>query len=85
VEIEKTVEDNLAEIKAITEELAKATTVRADEQAAWVQSNEDDTAAAALVMQAKDVLANFYSENNLNLVQTGAAMDQIVIRVADFF
>merc|ERR1719162_474176 len=82
VEIEKTVEDNLAEIKAITEELAKATTVRADEQAAWVQSNEDDTAAAALVMQAKDVLANFYSENNLNLVQTGAAMDQIVIRVA---
>lgn len=75
VEIEKTVEDNLAEIKAITEELAKATTVRGDEQAGWVQSNEDDKAAAALVMQAKDVLANFYSENNLNLVQTGAAMD----------
>merc|ERR1740138_751611 len=40
------------------------------------QSNEDDTAAAALVMQAKDVLSNFYSENNLvGLVQTGATMD----------
>jgi len=76
VEIEKTVEDNLAEIKAITEELATATTVRTDEQVAWVQSNEDDTAAAALVMQAKDVLSNFYSENNLvGLVQTGATMD----------
>jgi len=75
VEIEKTIEDNLAEIKAITEELAKATTVRGDEQAQWVQSNEDDTAAAALVMQAKDVLSNFYSENNLNLAQTGVSMD----------
>jgi len=75
VEIEKTIEDNLAEVKAITEELAKATTVRGDEQAQWVQSNEDDTAAAALVMQAKDVLSNFYSENNLNLAQTGVSMD----------
>lgn len=76
VQIEKTIEANVAEIKAINEELEKATTNRADEQAEWTQSNEDDTAAAALVMQAKDVLSNFYSENNLvGLVQTGATMD----------
>jgi len=35
VEIEKTIEDNAAEMKAINEELAKATTVRGDEQAEW--------------------------------------------------
>merc|ERR1719215_2016965 len=35
VQIEKTIETNLAEIKAINEELAKPTQVRADEQAEW--------------------------------------------------
>jgi len=76
VQIKKTIEANLAEIKDITEELAKATQVRGDEQAEWEQSNADDTAAASLVMQAKDVLSSFYEENNLvGLIQTGAKMD----------
>lgn len=76
VEIEKTIAENKAEIKSINEELEKATTLRGEEHAAWVQSNEEDNAAKALVEQAKNVLTDFYEENNLvGLVQTNARME----------
>jgi len=68
-EIVKTIAENDAEIKAITEELASATTMRGDEHTEWENANRDDTAAADLVNRAKEVLAGFYEENNLNLLQ----------------
>jgi hypothetical protein len=68
-EIVKTIAENEAEIKSIQEELAKATTMRGDEHTAWEAADRDDGAAAELVMRAKDVLAGFYEENNLNLLQ----------------
>merc|ERR1719473_2148652 len=68
-EIVKTIAENEAEIKAIQEELAKATTMRGDEHTEWEAADRDDGAAAELVMRAKDVLAGFYEENNLNLLQ----------------
>jgi len=68
-EIVKTIAENEAEIKAIQEELAKATTMRGDEHTEWEAADRDDGAAADLVMRAKDVLAGFYEENNLNLLQ----------------
>jgi hypothetical protein len=69
VEIEKTITENLAEIKSIQEEVSKAEKQRAEEHAEWQQSNSDDQAAKQLVIQAKDVLAGFYEDNNLVLIQ----------------
>jgi len=68
-EIVKTIKENEEEIKAIQDELAKATTMRGDEHTEWEAADRDDGAAADLVMRAKDVLAGFYEENNLNLLQ----------------
>jgi len=68
-EIVKTIAENEAEIKSIQEELAKATTMRGDEHTEWEAADRDDGAAAELTMRAKDVLAGFYEENNLNLLQ----------------
>merc|ERR1719446_774196 len=75
-EIVKTIAENDAEIKSIQEELEKATTMRGDEHTAWEAADRDDGAAAELVMRAKDVLAGFYEENNLNLLQK-SKMDPI--------
>jgi len=77
-EIVKTIAENEAEIKAIQEELAKATTMRGDEHTEWEAANRDDSAAADLVMRAKDVLAGFYEENNLNLLQKTKKMEPVV-------
>lgn len=77
-EIVKTIAENEAEIKSIQEELAKATTMRGDEHTEWEAANRDDGAAAELVMRAKDVLAGFYEENNLNLLQKNKKMDPVV-------
>ena len=65
----KTIAENEAEIKSIQEVLAKATAMCGDEHAEWEAADRDDGAAAELVMRAKDVLAGFYEENNLNLLQ----------------
>jgi len=77
-EIVKTIAENEAEIKAIQEELAKATTMRGDEHTEWEAADRDDGAAADLVMRAKDVLASFYEDNNLNLLQKSKKMDPVV-------
>merc|ERR1719506_1349888 len=76
-EIVKTIADNEAEIKSIQEELAKATTMRGDEHTEWEAADRDDGAAADLVMRAKDVLAGFYEENNLNLLQKAKKMEPV--------
>jgi len=69
-DIVKTIAENVAEIASINEELTKATTMRGDEHTEWEAANRDDGAAAELVTRAKDVLAGFYEENNLNLLQS---------------
>merc|ERR1719163_925409 len=77
-DIVKTIAENEAEIKSIQEELAKATTMRGDEHTEWEAADRDDGAAADLVMRAKDVLAGFYEENNLNLLQKSKKMEPVV-------
>jgi len=75
-EIVATVEENKAEIKSLQEQLLSASKQRADAHVVWQNNDRDDKAAAALVVKAKDVLANFYKDNELMLVQ--AKMDPIV-------
>merc|ERR1719247_2422021 len=58
-EIIKTIAENEAEIKSVTEELAKAQTMRNDEHTEWEAADRDDGAAADLVDRAKNVLADF--------------------------
>merc|ERR1719443_1286255 len=81
--ITDTVSKLVAEIKEILEEItekekakaaliaeaAEATKIREAEHLEWMANDKDDKAAAKLVEMAKDVLANFYKDNNLVFVQ----------------
>jgi len=58
-----------AEHKQVEEELAAATKIRKDENAAFKAALKDDKDAAEVVQNAKGVITNFYKENNLNFVQ----------------
>jgi len=58
-----------AEHKKVKEELAAAQRMRNDEHAAWEETDKDDKAAAETVKSARDVLAGFYKDNNLALIQ----------------
>lgn len=69
VEIDRTIAENNVEIKSIQEEKVKAEKIRTDEHAEWEAATRDDEAANQLVLQAKDVLARFYQDNMLVLVQ----------------
>lgn len=62
-EIEKEIDEKNEEIKEIKKELKEATTIREDEKAEFKESKKDDEAAAELVGNAKEVLADFYKEN----------------------
>lgn len=78
-EIIKTIAENEAEIKSVTEELDKAQTMRNDEHTEWEAADRDDGAAADLVDRAKTVLADFYADNGLNLMQKSKKkMDPVV-------
>merc|ERR1719215_2506613 len=66
----KTIEELVAHLKETKEDLDKATRQRNDENKAWKQTDADDKAAAETVLSAKDVLAGFYKDNNLALVQS---------------
>merc|ERR1719215_2585832 len=66
---EKTIAELVAALKETKEELDKATRQRNDENKAWKQTDSDDKAAAETVLSAKEVLAGFYKDNNLALVQ----------------
>lgn len=63
------IEDNLKEIKKIKDELADATKIREEEHEEWKENDADDKSASELVASAKKVLAKFYEDNNLNLLQ----------------
>merc|ERR1719161_333119 len=66
---EKTIEQLKADWKATKEELDEAQKMRNDENTAWQATDKDDKLAAETVQSARDVLANFYKDNNLNLLQ----------------
>jgi hypothetical protein len=68
-ECKKEIEELAAEHKAVDEALAKAQRMRDDENKAWKATDADDKAAAETVQNARDVLAGFYKDNMLNLVQ----------------
>lgn len=60
-----------AEHKKAAEALQKAQRMRNDEHASWQVTDKDDKAAAETVESARNVLQQFYAENNLVLTQKG--------------
>merc|ERR1719240_394147 len=71
-ELKAEIEKLEAEIKKMKEDLVEAERQRKDEKAAFEAALHDDEAAADLIKQAKDTLANFYKDNELTLLQKGA-------------
>jgi len=68
-EILKEIEEKEATIKETEEQLAAATKQRQAENKDWMITDADDKEAVETVKQAKEVLSQFYAENNLVLVQ----------------
>merc|ERR1712100_1013941 len=68
-ELKEEIEKLEAAIKQSKEDLAEAKRTREDEKAAFEASLADDEAAAGLIKQAKETLANFYKDNELALLQ----------------
>lgn len=68
-ELKSLIEGKEAENKQSAEDLKEATSNREKEKAAFESSSADDKAAAELIQQAMDVLANFYKENGLAFFQ----------------
>merc|ERR1719265_983171 len=66
---ENTIKELAAEHKKTKEALDKAARMRADENAAWKQTDKDDKMAAETVASAKSVLEGFYKDNKLVFVQ----------------
>eukprot|EP00932_Pfiesteria_piscicida_P003046 SRR837773.12961.p2 GENE.SRR837773.12961~~SRR837773.12961.p2 ORF type:complete len:242 (+),score=91.14 SRR837773.12961:39-728(+) len=72
-ELTREIEQKTQEIAELHKELEEATAMRRSEHANWQVSDKEDKAAKEVVLQAKEVLANFYSENGLMLAQTRKA------------
>merc|ERR1719240_572487 len=68
-ELKAEIEKLETEIKKMKEDLVEAERQRKDEKAAFEAALHDDEAAADLIKQAKDTLANFYKDNELTLLQ----------------
>lgn len=66
---EERIAELLKEHAKTKEELEKATRMRENEHEAWMKTDADDKEAAETVMSAKEVLENFYKENDLVLMQ----------------
>jgi chromosome segregation ATPase len=62
-ECQKKIEELVAAHKEAEEALAKATSMRNDEHAAWLITDKDDKEAAETVASAKEVLEGFYKDN----------------------
>merc|ERR1719428_973909 len=76
-EIASEIKEKQDEIAKITAEDAEAERLRGQDHEDWIRSNSDDERAAQVVQSAKEVLENFYSENNLNLVQKAKKQPQV--------
>merc|ERR1719409_1760310 len=72
---EKKIEELVAEHKKTKEELDKAQRMRDDENRAWQATDKDDKAAAETVESAKNVLAQFYKDNDLVFMQKQPVTD----------
>jgi hypothetical protein len=59
----------VADHDQVKKEMEAAEKIRQDEHSAFLVTDKDDKDAAATVKSAKDVLANFYKDNNLVLAQ----------------
>lgn len=81
-EIASEIKDKQDEIAKITAEDADAARLRQQDNEDWVRSNSDDERAAEVVQSAKEVLENFYSENNLNLVQKARKQPEVTAGAA---
>jgi len=68
---EKTIKELIAEHTETKDALAKAQEMRNKENTAWKGTDADDKAAAETVASAKEVLENFYKDNDLVLAQVG--------------
>jgi len=71
-ELKAIIEEKEAEIVQMKKDLEEAKRTREDEKAAYEAAKADDEAAAGLIKKAKETLANFYTDNDLNLVQKAA-------------
>jgi len=69
-DLTKSIEDAQAELKLAREEDAEAGRIRGEENTEWQKTDGEDQLAKTTVNNAKNVLANFYSDNNLMLTQT---------------
>mmetsp|Transcript_59398 Transcript_59398/g.173783 ORF Transcript_59398/g.173783 Transcript_59398/m.173783 type:complete len:728 (-) Transcript_59398:75-2258(-) len=68
-DIEADIEEKNQAIAATQAELDEATTLREAEHAEWQASDRDDQEMATIVQEAKDVLEQFYQDNQLMLLQ----------------
>mmetsp|Transcript_106419 Transcript_106419/g.185123 ORF Transcript_106419/g.185123 Transcript_106419/m.185123 type:complete len:696 (+) Transcript_106419:81-2168(+) len=69
IELTKEIEEKEQQVLDTRAEIFEATKDREAEHLAWKESDADDTEAASLVSDAKDVLENFYKDNSLAFVQ----------------
>jgi len=72
-DLTKSIEDADAELKLAREEDAEAFRIRGEEKGEWTTTNSEDQGAKTTVNNAKNVLAKFYSDNNLMFAQTAKA------------
>jgi len=68
-ELTAEIEAKTQQVAETTQELKEATEMRQKEHAEWMATDKDDKDAKTVVGSAKEVLAKFYSENGLMLVQ----------------
>jgi len=71
-ELKGLIEAKEAENKQLAEDLEEATKNREKEKLQFEAAKADDEAAAKLIQQAMDVLANFYKDNGLAFMQKAA-------------
>jgi len=71
-ELKDKIKEAQLSVEAIDKDLADAKKVREEGAAEFAANKKDDEDAGVLVVQAKDVLHNFYKDNNLMLVQQPA-------------
>merc|ERR1719458_370393 len=68
-ELTKKIDETKKQKAEAEKELKEATKIRKDEHAAYKVSKEEDEQAVALIKEATAVLADFYKENGIALVQ----------------
>jgi len=76
-DLNEEIKEKEEEIDTLQKELKEAKKIREEEKEAWEANDAADKMASELVESSKEVLTNFYKENNLNLVQRNKRMDPV--------